>query len=66
MIQLQGQLNSFKGYMVLQIHDELILELPDDEIPALTSLVRSTMENVMKLKIPLVVDISIGKNWGEC
>ena len=66
MIQIQGRLSEYRGYMILQIHDELIFELPDSEIAPLTPLVKNTMENVMKLKIPLVVDISVGKNWGEC
>lgn len=66
MIQIQQKLYTFQGYMVLQIHDELIFELPDHEIATLTPLVKNTMENVMQLKIPLVVDISVGKNWGEC
>ncbi|MBS0628806.1 MAG: DNA polymerase I [Verrucomicrobia bacterium] len=66
MIEIEKKLKPFQGYMILQIHDELIFELPDEEIGPLTPLVKNTMENVMKLKIPLVVDISIGKNWGEC
>lgn len=57
---------SLKGYMILQIHDELIFELPNEEIPLFESFVREAMENVMKLKVPLIVDISIGKNWKEC
>jgi DNA polymerase-1 len=55
-----------KGYMILQIHDELIFEVPDEELPSMKELVRETMEGVMKLKVPLVVDINIGKNWKEC
>lgn len=54
------------GYMILQIHDELIFEIPDSEIKVFESLVRETMQGVMKLKIPLIVDITIGKNWKEC
>lgn len=53
-------------YMVLQIHDELILEVPDTELQEVSALVQKAMQGVWKLKIPLVVDISIGKNWGEC
>lgn len=56
----------YRGFMILQVHDELIFEIPDKEIPRLTELVRHSMENVIQLKIPLVVDISIGKNWKEC
>lgn len=55
-----------KGYLILQIHDELIFEVPDEEINALKFLVQETMQNVLKLQIPLVVDLSIGKNWAEC
>ncbi|NGX41978.1 MAG: DNA polymerase I [Chlamydiae bacterium] len=54
------------GYMVLQIHDELIFELPDFELPFFDSLVRKEMEGVFKLKVPLVVDITVGNNWKEC
>jgi DNA polymerase I len=55
-----------QGYMVLQIHDELIFEFPDNELNALRPLVKEAMENVFKLKVPLSVDIAIGKNWKEC
>jgi DNA polymerase-1 len=55
-----------RGYMILQIHDELIFELPDEEVEIFKPLVKEAMESVFKLKIPLVVDISIGKNWKEC
>jgi len=52
--------------MTLQIHDELVFEVPDPEIDALSQMVKQSMEGVMQLKIPLTVDISVGKNWGEC
>lgn len=54
------------GYMILQIHDELIFELPDFEIISLQPLIKNAMEQVFKLKVPLIVDIAIGKNWKEC
>ncbi len=68
MIQIQEKLHKERkiGYMILQIHDELIFEIPDFEIITVEPLVRKIMENVFKLKIPLIVDISIGKNWKEC
>lgn len=52
--------------MVLQIHDELIFELPDSQIDEVKEIVRKTMEGVVQLKVPLVVDIIVGKNWKEC
>jgi DNA polymerase-1 len=55
-----------QAMMVLQIHDELIFELPDSEILEAKKIVKSAMEGVMTLKVPLLVDISIGKNWKEC
>jgi DNA polymerase I len=54
------------GSLLLQIHDELVLEGPKDQIPELSALVKSSMEGVCRLKVPLIVDISIGNNWGEC
>lgn len=55
-----------EGYMVLQIHDELIFEVPDEEISELKPLVREAMEGVFSLKVPLIVDVAVGKNWAEC
>lgn len=55
-----------KGFMILQIHDELIFEIPDEEISFFQEIVHEKMEHVFSLKIPLLVDIEIGKNWAEC
>lgn len=55
-----------KGYLVLQIHDELIFEVPDVEIHQIKSLVKLEMEEVFPLKVPLLVNLSVGKNWKEC
>jgi DNA polymerase-1 len=54
------------GYMILQIHDELIFEVPDFELLDFEPLVRESMERVISLKVPLLIDITIGKNWKEC
>lgn len=55
-----------KSLMILQIHDELLFECPDEELPSMKQLVRECMEGVMSLKVPLVVDLSVGRNWREC
>lgn len=55
-----------QGYMILQIHDELIFELPEEEIEQFTRLVTESMEKVIPLKVPLTVHLSVGKNWKEC
>lgn len=54
------------GHLLLQIHDELLFEAEDSNIQELASIAKKEMEHVMQLKVPLVVDISFGKNWGEC
>ena len=53
------------GRMLLQVHDELVFEVPPDEVEAMTQLVREHMENVVQLEVPLVVDIGVGPNWLE-
>ena len=58
--------NHMRAKMVLQIHDELIFEVPSEEIEQLQLLVKQGMEGVFSLKVPLVVDVHIGKNWAEC
>jgi DNA polymerase-1 len=60
------QRNPTLGSLLLQIHDELLFETPKNRVDALGELAREAMEGVCSLKVPLVVDISIGKNWGEC
>jgi DNA polymerase-1 len=51
--------------LVLQIHDELDFEVPEDEVEVLSALVRETMEGVCELRVPLVADVSVGANWAE-
>ena len=51
--------------LTLQIHDELVFEVPEGELEGLRALVKEEMEGVMKLSIPLKVDIGLGKNWAE-
>lgn len=57
---------ALQSELILQIHDELIFECPDYELEEMTQLVTETMENIYPLLVPLKVDITIGKNWGEC
>jgi len=51
--------------MIMQVHDELVFEVHEDEQEIMKELVRDKMENALKLNVPVVVDISIGKNWEE-
>ncbi len=51
--------------MLLQVHDELVFELPPDELATVQDVVRGEMENAARLSVPLVVDIGTGTNWME-
>lgn len=68
MIHIQNEIESsnLKGFMILQIHDELLFEIPNVEKEIFTELVKKGMEKIIALEVPLTVDISIGKNWAEC
>ena len=56
---------NWRSKMIMQVHDELVFEVPPDEVEALTMMVRKEMAEVCPLKVPLVVDIGVGKNWRE-
>jgi DNA polymerase-1 len=51
--------------MLLQVHDDLLFEVPEDEKDLMIKIVKDKMENAVKLSVPLVVDVKTGKNWGE-
>jgi DNA polymerase-1 len=51
--------------MLLQVHDELVFEVPEGEVEAAEKLVKREMETVVELAVPVVVDIGVGKNWME-
>jgi DNA polymerase-1 len=65
MIELDRILADYQGNLLLQVHDELVFELPIEEIEELTTKIKETMENIIPLKIPLIVDIHTGDNWME-
>ncbi|MDO8435562.1 MAG: DNA polymerase I [bacterium] len=51
--------------MLLQVHDSLIVEVPLDDVDRVATFVSEEMESVVKLKVPVVADVSVGKNWGD-
>ena len=67
MICIQNRLEkeNWKSKMLLQVHDELVFDVPKEEVEALHKMVKSEMENAFCLDVPLVVDIGIGNNWLE-
>ncbi len=54
-----------KAKMILQVHDELLFEVPEDQVEALTNIVVYEMENALPLTVPIVVDCGVGNSWFE-
>ena len=57
--------NNYKTKMLLQVHDELIFDVPEDELNEIIKLINDKMKNIYKLSVPLKVEINYGKNWYE-
>jgi DNA polymerase-1 len=65
MINVYSNLVAADVRMILQIHDEIILEVREDLAEEIAKKVKDLMENVIKLGVPLIVDVNVGDNWGE-
>jgi DNA polymerase-1 len=67
MIELDRRLpkEKFKSRMILQVHDELLFEGPETEIPELTKLAKEVMEGVHEFRVPIVADTKVGHNWRD-
>lgn len=59
------QKGGFKTKMLLQVHDELVFEAPDNDVEAIKQLVKETMENVVHFDIPFIAETGSGQNWAE-
>jgi len=67
MIEVQKEIERLQLHvrMIMQVHDELVFEVPENEKESVAAMVKEKMETVCKLVVPLTVDLSIGKNWRE-
>jgi DNA polymerase-1 len=67
MIRIDRKLTDrkLKSRMTLQVHDELLFDVPEAEVDEVSSLVRREMEGVIELKVPLVADVGVGDNWRD-
>ncbi|MBM3787114.1 MAG: DNA polymerase I [Acidobacteria bacterium] len=65
MIRIHEKLAERRAKMILQVHDELVFEAPPEEMEDLRVLVKTTMEGVKELAVPLVVDVGEGTNWRD-
>jgi DNA polymerase-1 len=67
MVKVYKQLkaNKLKSKLILQVHDELIVEAHKDEVEIVKGLVKKSMEDAFELKVPLTVDVNTGISWYE-
>ncbi len=67
MIAVQNELQKggYKTKMLLQVHDELVFEAPEDEVEAVSAMIKQTMENVVNLAVPFIAEVGVGDNWSE-
>ncbi|WP_298208376.1 DNA polymerase I [Ferrimicrobium sp.] len=65
LVALDRELGDGKARLVLQIHDEVVVEAPITDARAVADIVRTTLANVIELAVPLVVNVGIGSNWAE-
>jgi len=67
MIAVQGWLerDGMKSKLIMQVHDELVMEVPDDELAVVREKLPELMKNVADLKVPLLAEVGVGKNWDQ-
>ena len=66
MIRVNSRLAGMKSRLIMQVHDELIVDAAQDEKDEVVEILRTEMESAVKLSVPLGVDIAVGGNWMEC
>lgn len=64
-VQRRLEADGYRAKLLVQVHDELDLSVPKDEVERLSGMLKSVMESVVELSVPLVVDVGCGKNWAE-
>ena len=66
MIRVYEALRGMRSRLILQVHDELILDCPEDEAEKAACILKREMENAVELKVPLVASVRTGKSWLDC
>ncbi len=66
MVNVHKRLADMRSRLILQIHDELVIDTAPDELDQVKDILKSEMEHAVSLSVPLDIDISVGKNWMEC
>jgi DNA polymerase-1 len=67
MVKVQAFLDAsdLRSKLIMQVHDELVLEVPEQELDKVKEKVRELMQGVAKLEVPLIVDVGVGENWDQ-
>jgi DNA polymerase-1 len=65
MIRIDRELQQRRARMLLQVHDELVLEAPPEELADVSALVKREMENAFPLDVPLLAEVGSGNNWRD-
>ena len=65
MIKIFKEIKNEDAKMLLQVHDELIFEIAEGKVEKMSLKIKEIMENIISLKVPVLVDLAIGDNWGE-
>jgi DNA polymerase I len=65
MVRIERALAGLQAKMLLQVHDELVLEAPSEELARVTEIVKSEMERACELRVPLLVETGTGENWRD-
>lgn len=65
MVRIDRALEGYESRLLLQVHDELVLEAPAEEVERVKALVKAEMEGVFELSVPLVVEVGAGMNWRD-
>ena len=67
MVRVYNRLKTenLRAKLILQVHDELIVEAPEEETEEVKHILKEEMENAMKLDVPLTVDMAVGHSWYE-
>jgi DNA polymerase-1 len=63
MLEVDRELETRRSRLLLQVHDELVVESPEDESEETAGMVKDVMERALRLSVPLKVDVGIGENW---
>lgn len=64
-VQQALQTQDLKTKMLLQVHDELVFEAPENEVETAKTLIKSAMENAVQLSVPFIAEVGTGTNWAQ-